>query len=162
VRCGRTRNKLSLLLMDIDKFKNVNDTYGHPMGDEVIRRLSRVLEDAVRGGTDLAARYGGEEFCVVLENADAGDALILADRLRMSFNSEHFVYTDTDGSRPTTFHCSMSVGIACFPDDGTAKADLIEKADQALYLSKQRGRDRATCYEALRAVGATSKSEARV
>ncbi len=162
VRCGRTGNKLSLLLMDIDKFKNVNDTYGHPMGDEVIRRLSRVLEDAVRGGTDLAARYGGEEFCVVLEDADAGDALILADRLRMSFNSEHFVYTDTDGSRPTTFHCSMSVGIACFPDDATAKADLIEKADQALYLSKQRGRDRATCYEALRAVGSTSKNEARV
>jgi len=160
-RVGRTRNKLSLLLMDIDKFKSVNDTYGHPMGDEVIRRLARVLEDAVRGGTDLAARYGGEEFCVVLEDADAGDALILADRLRAAFKEEQFVYTDTDGARPTTFRCSMSVGVACFPDDATAKADLIEKADQALYLSKQRGRDRTTCYEALRAVGATAKPEAR-
>lgn len=160
-RCARTRHKLTLLLMDIDKFKSVNDTYGHPMGDEVIRRLARVLEDAVRGGTDLAARYGGEEFCVVLEDADAGDALILADRLREAFKSEQFVYTDTDGARPTTFRCSMSVGIACFPDDGSEKADLIEKADQALYMSKQRGRDRATCYEALRAVGATAKPEAR-
>ena len=160
-RCGRTRNKLALLLMDIDKFKSVNDTYGHPMGDEVIRRLSRVLEDAVRGGTDLAARYGGEEFCVILEDADAGDALVLADRLRESFKAEQFVYTDTDGARPTTFRCSMSVGIACFPDDGSEKADIIEKADQALYLSKQRGRDRATAYEALRTVGATGKPEAR-
>jgi len=160
-RCGRTGRKLSLLLMDIDKFKSVNDTYGHPMGDEVIRRLARVLAEAVRGGQDLAARYGGEEFCVILEDADAGDAIVLADRLREAFKDEQFVHMETDGARPLTFRCSMSVGIACFPDDASEKADLIDRADQALYLSKQRGRDRATCWEALRAGGGT-RGEVRV
>ncbi|MCO4770459.1 MAG: diguanylate cyclase [Deltaproteobacteria bacterium] len=160
-RCSRTGSKLSLLLMDIDKFKSVNDTYGHPMGDEVIRRLARVLAEAVRGGQDLAARYGGEEFVVVLEDADAGDALVLADRLRESFKDEQFVHMETDGARPLTFRCSMSVGIACYPDDASAKAELVDKADQALYLSKQRGRDRATCWETLRQANG-SRGEARV
>jgi len=160
-RCGRTGSKCSLLLMDIDKFKSVNDTYGHPMGDEVIRRLARVLAEAVRGGQDLAARYGGEEFVVVLEDADAGDAVVLADRLRESFKDEQFVHMETDGARPMTFRSSMSVGIACYPDDAQGKAELIDKADQALYLSKQRGRDRSTCWETLRA-NAPGRGEARV
>ncbi len=160
-RCGRTGSKLSLLLIDIDKFKSVNDTYGHPMGDEVIRRLARVLAEAVRGGQDLAARYGGEEFVVVLEDADAGDALVLADRLRESFKDEQFVHMETDGARPLTFRCSMSVGIACYPDDASAKAELIEKSDQALYLSKQRGRDRSTCWETVRS-SAPGRGEARI
>jgi two-component system cell cycle response regulator len=160
-RCARTGSKLSLLLIDIDKFKSVNDTYGHPMGDEVIRRLARVLAEAVRGGQDLAARYGGEEFVVVLEDADAGDAVVLADRLRESFKDEQFVHMETDGARPLTFRCSMSVGIACYPDDAQVKAELIDKADQALYLSKQRGRDRSTCWETLRASSA-GRGEARL
>lgn len=159
-RCARTGRKLALLLIDIDKFKSVNDTYGHPMGDEVIRRLARVLGDAVRGGQDLAARYGGEEFCVVLEEADAGDGQVLADRLRDAFKAERFVHRETDGAAPQTFQCSMSVGIACYPDDAREKADLIDRADQALYLSKQRGRDRATCWEAVR--GPATPGAARV
>ena len=140
----RTGLKLTLLLMDIDRFKNINDSYGHPMGDEVIRRLARVLEGHGRIGTDLAARYGGEEFCLVLDDTDALGAAVVADRLRQSFRDERFVYRD--GSKPMTFHCTVSIGIACYPDDASAQSELIENADRALYVSKETGRDRTTCY----------------
>ena len=144
---GRTRLKISLLLMDIDKFKTVNDTYGHPMGDEVIRRLAGLLAATVRDGTDLAARYGGEEFCLVLEDTDAAGARVVSDRLRESFKREVFVHRE-DG-KPVSFRCSVSVGISCFPDDAGTQQELIDRADQALYLSKQNGRDRTTCYGAI-------------
>ena len=142
----RTGLQLSLLLMDIDRFKSVNDTYGHPAGDEVIKRLARLLGGVVREGTDLAARYGGEEFCLLLEGTDAEGALILADRLRESFREENFVLRE--GGKPVTFRCSVSIGIACWPQDSRSQSELIEQADQALYISKESGRDRATLYSA--------------
>jgi diguanylate cyclase (GGDEF)-like protein len=140
----RTGLSLSLLLMDIDRFKNINDTYGHPAGDEVIRGLARVLESHGRHGTDLAARYGGEEFCLVLDDTDAEGAAVVADRLRQTFREEIFVYRD--GTKPVTFHCTVSIGIACYPDDGGSQTELIENADRALYVSKESGRDRTTCF----------------
>jgi diguanylate cyclase (GGDEF)-like protein len=140
----RTGLKLTLLLMDIDRFKNINDNYGHPMGDEVIRRLARVLEEHGRVGTDLAARYGGEEFCLVLDDTDALGAAVVADRLRQHFRDELFVYRE--GSKPKTFHCTVSIGIACYPDDAGNQSELIENADRALYVSKETGRDRTTCF----------------
>jgi two-component system, cell cycle response regulator len=146
---GRTRLKLSLLLIDIDKFKGVNDTYGHPMGDEVIRRLAGLLARMGREGTDLAARYGGEEFCLVLEDTEAEGARIAADRLRESFKQEVFVHRD-QGSKPVSFHCSISVGVACYPDDADSQQQLIDRADQALYLSKELGRDRTTIWSGKR------------
>ena len=141
---GRTRLKTSLLLMDIDKFKTVNDTYGHPMGDEVIRRLARLLADTVRDGTDLAARYGGEEFCLVLDDTDAEGARILADRIREAFKEEVFVFND--GDKPVSFRCSVSIGISTHPDHARDQQQLIDLADQALYQSKEGGRDRVTCW----------------
>lgn len=144
---SRGDRRVALLLVDIDKFKSVNDTYGHPMGDDVIRRLSGVLSEAVRDGTDLAARYGGEEFCVVLEDTDARGAEVLADRVREAFKQEVFVHRD--GSRPVSFRCSISIGVACWPEDARAQAELIDKADQALYQSKETGRDRVTRWDAL-------------
>ena len=140
----RTGLKLTLLLMDIDRFKNINDNYGHPMGDEVIRRLASVLEEHGRVGTDLAARYGGEEFCLVLDDTDALGAAVVADRLRKHFRDELFVYRE--GSKPKTFHCTVSIGIACYPDDAASQSELIENADRALYVSKETGRDRTTCF----------------
>jgi two-component system cell cycle response regulator len=140
----RTGMKMSLLLMDIDRFKSVNDTYGHPMGDEVIRRLARLLGATARDGTDLAARYGGEEFCLLLEGTDAAGALVMADRIREAFRQEVFVMNE--GGRPVSFRCTVSVGIANWPADTRDQATLIELADQALYVSKEGGRDRATCY----------------
>ena len=140
----RTGLKLTLLLMDIDRFKNINDNYGHPMGDEVIRRLASGLEEHGRVGTDLAARYGGEEFCLVLDDTDALGAAVVADRLRKHFRDELFVYRE--GSKPKTFHCTVSIGIACYPDDAASQSELIENADRALYVSKETGRDRTTCF----------------
>jgi len=141
----RTGLKLSLLLMDIDKFKSVNDNYGHPMGDEVIRRLARCLEGMVREGTDLAARYGGEEFCLLLEDTDAPGARRAAERLREAFKNEVFVHKDQ--GRPVTFQCTVSIGVACFADDASSQPELIERADQALYWSKQNGRDCVTLWD---------------
>jgi len=141
----RTGLKLSLLLMDIDKFKSVNDNYGHPMGDEVIRRLARCLEGMVREGTDLAARYGGEEFCLLLEDTDGPGARRVAERLREAFKGEVFVHKDQ--GRPQTFQSTVSIGIACFADDASNQSELIERADQALYWSKQSGRDCVTLWD---------------
>ena len=141
----RTGLKLSLLLMDIDKFKQVNDSYGHPMGDEVIRRLARCLEGMVREGTDLAARYGGEEFCLLLEDTDAPGARQVAERLREAFKDEVFVHREH--GRPVTFQSTVSIGIACFADDAATQGELIERADQALYWSKQNGRNQSTCWD---------------
>jgi diguanylate cyclase (GGDEF)-like protein len=156
-RCDRAGRRIALVLLDIDKFKHVNDTYGHPMGDEVIRRLAAVLKEVVRSGTDVAARYGGEEFAVLMEGADNGAAESLAERIRERFKEERFVHAEA--GRPTTFSCSVSLGIAIWPDDAREKAQFIDRADQALYLSKQRGRDRVTVYEELRA--ATARDRAR-
>ena len=143
-RAQRTGMKVSLLLLDIDKFKGINDAWGHPMGDEVIRRLAGVLQGAVREGTDLAARYGGEEFCVVLEDTDARGAMILAERLREGFSRELFV--QSDGGRPQSFHATVSIGISAWPDDASSQTELIERADSALYESKERGRNRCTTW----------------
>jgi diguanylate cyclase (GGDEF)-like protein len=139
---NRTGMKLSLLLMDIDRFKSVNDTYGHPMGDEVIKRLATVLKECAREGTDLAARYGGEEFVLLLDGTDGAGAEALANRIRQAFAKERYVFTD-DG-RPRSFACTVSIGVATWPEDADAQAQLIEHADQALYCSKEGGRDRVT------------------
>ena len=146
---ARTGLKMSLLLMDIDRFKSVNDSYGHPMGDEVIKRLAGLLGATARDGTDLAARYGGEEFCLLLEGTDASGALVLADRIRESFKQEVFVMNE--GGRPVSFRCTVSIGVANWPSDTRDQATLIELADQALYVSKESGRDRATCFSHKRA-----------
>lgn len=144
----RTGLKMSLLLMDIDRFKSVNDTYGHPMGDEVIKRLARLLGGTARDGTDLAARYGGEEFCLLLDGTDAEGAKVLGDRLREAFKQEVFVMNE--GGRPVSFRCTVSIGIANWPADTRDQAELVEKADQALYASKEGGRDRVTCVSRMR------------
>jgi diguanylate cyclase (GGDEF)-like protein len=141
----RTGLKLSLLLMDIDKFKSVNDNYGHPMGDEVIKRLARCLEGMVREGTDLGARYGGEEFCLLLEGTDGPGARRVAERLREAFAREVFVHKES--GQPITFGCTVSIGIACFADDASSQPELIDRADQALYWSKQSGRNRVTLWD---------------
>ena len=143
-RWQRYKKPLCVVLADVDHFKSINDNYGHPMGDEVIRRLASVLEEHGRVGTDLAARYGGEEFCLVLDDTDALGAAVVADRLRKHFRDELFVYRE--GSKPKTFHCTVSIGIACYPDDAASQSELIENADRALYVSKETGRDRTTCF----------------
>jgi diguanylate cyclase (GGDEF)-like protein len=138
----RFGHPLSVIITDLDKFKSVNDTYGHPVGDLVLRSFSRVLGGAMRE-TDLVARYGGEEFAVICEQTDAEGALNLADRIREEMARQAF---QTDAGE---FHVTCSLGIATFPVHTKDKEKLVECADQALYVAKQRGRNRAEVHRGI-------------
>jgi diguanylate cyclase (GGDEF)-like protein len=134
---------LSLIILDIDHFKAINDNYGHPMGDEVIRRLARLLKKS-RSGLDLAARYGGEEFCLALENTPADGAARRAERLREQFADLEFVLSQ--GMDVLRFRCTLSAGVATFPQHADSRELLIQRADEALYRAKQGGRNRVVIY----------------
>jgi diguanylate cyclase (GGDEF)-like protein len=138
-RSRRHSHQAAVLLCDVDHFKGVNDTYGHPVGDEVLRRVAQVLRSAVRK-IDIPARYGGEEFAVVLEATDRDGAVGLAERIRTDVGALSF---PTDKG---TFQITMSIGVATFPHDSEDKAILIERADTALYHAKETGRNRVVSY----------------
>ena len=133
-RADRMGTKIALLLCDIDHFKKVNDTYGHPFGDEVLREVGRVLRDSVRS-IDMAARYGGEEFTVILENTDQKGALLLAERIRAQMEGLKLICGTARVS------LTMSLGIAIYPNHSADTTSLIAKADQALYAAKEGGRN---------------------
>ena len=138
-RAQRHGHKVALLLCDVDHFKKVNDTYGHPVGDEVLRRVAKVLQEVPRK-IDIPARYGGEEFCVLLDNVDVAQAKAVADRIRIEISK---VVVDTDKG---PLSVTESVGVAAFPDDGRDRATLIERADLALYHAKHTGRNRVVTW----------------
>jgi two-component system, cell cycle response regulator len=139
-RYKRLPSPISLIIMDIDHFKKVNDTFGHPVGDVVLREIGAVLAANVRD-IDTAARYGGEEFALILPNTTAGGAMKFAERLRKHISKHEIPYP---GGATTV---TVSLGVACFPDDGKDKPSLIKRADEALYHSKQSGRNRVTASE---------------
>lgn len=143
-RAARFTTPVSLLILDLDHFKKVNDTYGHPVGDQVLRRLSALLRESIREAVDMAARYGGEEFAILLENTSHDGALKLAERLRKAFSEETFIHME--GSHAQQFKCTMSLGVASYPEAGDALV-LVEKADQALYEAKQDGRNKVMSYK---------------
>ncbi len=136
-RARREDSKLSLLIMDVDHFKNYNDTLGHPAGDEVLRRVSVILKKSVRDN-DIVARYGGEEFAIILPGADSEGSFALAERIRAKVEAEEF-YEEAiqPGGRLT-----ISIGIATFPKDALREEDLVINADRALYQAKKIGRNR--------------------
>ncbi|HSN27514.1 MAG TPA: diguanylate cyclase [Kofleriaceae bacterium] len=134
-RAQRHGHKVALLLCDVDHFKRVNDTYGHPIGDEVLRRVAKVLQEVPRK-IDIPCRYGGEEFAVLLDNVDVAQAKAVADRIRIEISK---VVVDTEKG---PLSVTESVGVAAFPDDGRDRATLIERADLALYHAKHTGRNR--------------------
>jgi diguanylate cyclase (GGDEF)-like protein len=133
-RAKRTQTPLSFAMIDIDKFKLVNDRYGHMMGDRVIKSLSRLLLQRLRK-TDRIGRYGGEEFAVVLPNCDLDSALKVLDEIRTDFSELHFLHEGKE------FSVTFSAGLAGF--SGGEKADEINRAaDEALYDAKRQGRNR--------------------
>lgn len=134
-RSARFGQPLTLLLSDIDHFKLVNDTYGHPVGDEVLRRVAKVLQGESRQ-TDQVARYGGEEFAVIMESTDARGALQVAERIRQAVAAQ-VVATDRGPLQVT-----LSGGLATFAADATERAALIKAADEMLYQAKHQGRNR--------------------
>ncbi|MCB9637864.1 MAG: diguanylate cyclase [Myxococcales bacterium] len=138
----RFKRPLSVMMMDIDHFKQLNDTYGHPVGDRVLHHVAGVLQSSVRE-IDLAARYGGEEFAVLLEETDVKGALQLADRLRKQIAELDFC---SDGNDPEVFCITISVGVASFPAHATDVNGLFKAADEALYKAKHNGRNRVQLY----------------
>ena len=138
-RAERSGAPLSMLITDIDKFKRINDTYGHPIGDVVIKRVSAILKKQART-IDLVARYGGEEFGIVLESTDVEGARTAAERIRAEVEAQ--VYDSPQGP----FKATLSIGFATFPADGTHKQMLIDKADKALYFAKEHGRNQVVYF----------------
>jgi two-component system, cell cycle response regulator len=137
-RSQRSGLPLSLLMLDVDHFKQFNDTHGHPAGDEVLRQLARVLNDA-RRANDVVARYGGEEFAVILVDTAKFTAAKVAERVRERIAAHDF--TDAaPQSRATPI--SVSIGVATFPEDGGDAEGLVRAADTALYAAKRAGRNR--------------------
>ena len=141
-RAERHNFAVALLLTDIDHFKKINDNYGHPTGDEVLRRVAALLKASARK-IDITARYGGEEFALVLESTDREGALQLAERIRQEVAAQQF----ESGKGP--FKATLSLGIAVYPNDGRTKPELIKNADTALYAAKHAGRNQAIHYGAL-------------
>jgi diguanylate cyclase (GGDEF)-like protein len=138
-RHQRHGRPLSLLLLDVDFFKRYNDTYGHPAGDECLRKVGTALRSAVQRTEDIVARYGGEEFAAVLPETDAAGARALAERIRTSVAELAIPHSSSD----TAAHVTVSLGVATTvpPRDG-ALDGLVQTADKALYEAKERGRNR--------------------
>lgn len=137
---GCRRGKAFVLVMlDIDHFKNTNDTYGHLTGDIVLRETAAVLSAGLRVG-DLAFRYGGEEMALILHTSSIPTARRIADRLRRAVAETRFI-----GAKGDTVPTAVSMGLAAF-EPGLTPEQLISRADQALYFSKENGRNRVTCW----------------
>lgn len=132
---GEVLKEVSLIFMDIDYFKNINDTYGHPIGDEVLRKVSALLIDSVRG-TDIVARVGGEEFVVLLRGANESDAAREAEKLRAKIEQLTF-----DAHPDLTVTASFGVISSKISQDAK---DLYAGADQALYAAKHAGRNQVS------------------
>lgn len=138
-RALRKSEVLSVLLIDIDHFKKLNDTYGHSCGDEALKTVARSLKRCVRRETDTLARYGGEEFAVVLPDTPKSNALVMAERMRMSVNNLKFEY------QGQSIHITCSVGLVTVHprnEPNLNPAKTVEMADQALYTAKTNGRNR--------------------
>lgn len=135
-RAKRKGYQVSLLMIDGDNFKKINDTYGHPEGDLALKRLAEKLKDLVRL-EDIVARYGGDEFCVVLPDADAKEAKEVANRLCRATHD---------------IKLSISIGYATFPDDASSVEELIKAADQALLEAKQQGKSKISCFNEVKNV----------
>jgi diguanylate cyclase (GGDEF)-like protein len=137
---------LSLLLIDLDHFKQINDRYGHLAGNTVLRTLARTFETCLRK-QDFVSRYGGEEFIVVLPDADKEIALSIAEKIRSSVAKEQIEVFDMD-NQPHRISLTVSIGVATYPDDAEDGQQLLRFADRAMYYgAKQAGRNRVAAYQ---------------
>jgi diguanylate cyclase (GGDEF)-like protein len=141
MRAGRFGRIFSLLVMDIDHFKRFNDTYGHQTGDEVIKLVAQIIKRAIRAGVDIPGRYGGEELVCMLPETNLEGAVVVAERIRQNVESSGLT-----GPNGEPLKVTISIGVATFPAMGETGTQLFEKADQALYMSKQGGRNKTTVY----------------
>ena len=139
-RCRRTEYISSLIILDIDNFKKVNDNYGHPAGDQVIKTVADIIQKAIRE-TDLAGRYGGEEYTVILPDTTSVSARFVAERIRKMAEKSVVVYEGSEIS------FTVSVGVAEFNPSFTDHVHWLEKADKGLYQAKETGRNKVIVSE---------------
>ena len=140
-RCSRYKRNMSLIMMDIDNFKRINDTYGHLTGDTILKTLAVTLQETVRK-IDIPARYGGEEFVVILPETDKKDAIVIAERIRQNIAKIVVKVNETQTLSPT-----VSMGVAQYTTDAQEAKELINCADTALYHSKHNGKNVVSVYE---------------
>jgi diguanylate cyclase (GGDEF)-like protein len=133
-RCRQFNLPLSVLMMDLDRFKKVNDTYGHPTGSHTLKEVGSLIAKTLRG-TDVSARYGGEEFVSYLSEQPKEKARVAADHLRMAIANAVITFGKA------TISITISIGVAQFPEDGSTIEELVAKADEALYVAKRKGRN---------------------
>lgn len=136
-KAKRYGTNFSIIMIDIDHFKCFNDTYGHLIGDEVLRKLSSILRSSVRKG-DIISRYGGEEFIILLPETDKEEATLVAEKLRSLVEKELVLECEGKNVEKVT----ITVGVASYPDDGKAIDEVIDAADRFLYQGKKSGRNR--------------------
>ncbi len=151
IKSRRYKHPFSLLLMDIDHFKEINDRFGHRTGDEILQQVAQALLNHTRG-CDLPARYGGDEFIIALPETPAGQAWYGAERLRKVVE-ELSVQANNGNRPPKKLKITLSTGVAEYPDDATTGEALINLADQALYRAKHQGCNQVVCYHLGYALG---------
>ncbi|MCX7796014.1 MAG: diguanylate cyclase [bacterium] len=139
IRAKAYNSYLSIVMADIDHFKRINDTYGHSVGDGVLKMLAVILKSNIRT-EDIVARYGGEEFVILLHNASKYDAFRVSERIRLEVEETSFLEIGVPEK------ITVSFGISSFPEDGEEPIELIKKADQALYQAKSQGRNRVVTF----------------
>ena len=134
-----------VLMMDLDHFKAVNDTYGHLVGSQTLEVMGLVIKKALRAG-DVASRFGGEEFAAFLLDADYAQGLVAAERVRSAVEEHEFPAVRRGDPEDRIHRITISIGVAAFPDDATDSIELVELADSALYRAKRSGRNRICAY----------------
>jgi diguanylate cyclase (GGDEF)-like protein len=135
-RCVRFEHGMSLIMLDIDNFKQFNDRYGHPKGDTVLKAVSTIIRQNLRE-VDVAARYGGEEFVIMLPETDIAGAAAVAERIRASMSQ----YSHISGDQGERVAQTISLGVASYPTNASSAAGLVEAADQAMYRAKRAGKN---------------------
>ncbi len=151
IKSKRYNHPFSLLLIDIDHFKEINDSFGHRLGDEILQRVAQVLLKHTRG-CDLPARYGGDEFIIVLPETPAGQAWYGAERLRKIVETIQIQATN-ENQHTEQLDITISTGIAEYPADAITAESLIDLADKALYHAKHLGCNQVVCYHLSQAKG---------
>ncbi|MEE9168438.1 MAG: sensor domain-containing diguanylate cyclase [bacterium] len=140
-RSQRTNRPISLIILDVDNFKNYNDTLGHPAGDQVLKQIASILKSCIRD-TDVGARYGGEEFCVIMPEENQDGARALCERLRQRVEDYPFFKEEIQPLGKLT----VSLGAATYPTDAAMIKELLVRADKALYRAKNNGRNQFCIY----------------
>ncbi|MDE2027401.1 MAG: sensor domain-containing diguanylate cyclase, partial [Candidatus Omnitrophica bacterium] len=132
----RRKRDLSFLMLDLDRFKQYNDTFGHMAGDIVLKAIAKIMEDHFHNPGEIVCRYGGEEFCALLPDCSKAKAVQLANDLRKKVESREIIL------RRQKTNVTVSIGVAAFPKDAAGRDELIFKADEALYQAKESGRNK--------------------